>query len=687
MSEEAAMRMPDHQPWDHKIDIIDDQTPPWGPVFAMSGRELDALKPWLDKMLKSGRIRKSTASCGAPLMFVDKKDPDDPLRPVVDYRALNRMTVPVRHPIPLITELQHALRTAKFYTKIDLKSGFFLVRMAKGHEWKTAFRCKYGLFEYVVMPMGLINAPSTFQAMMNHLFMDLIDAGVLVYLDDILIYADTEEEHDRLVLEVMKRLSENHLAVAPQKCKWRAQKVEFLGYIISPEGIGMADDKVRTILAWELPKTLKESQSFLGFANFYRRFIKGFSTLAQAISKGNALDRKLWKWTEAMTNAFNDLKRAFVSAPVLAHFDPAEPAIMETDASDFGIGAVLSQRKEDGKIRPVAFHSRKMSPAEMNYEIHDKELLAIVDSFERWRIYLEGAKHRIEVFSDHQNLAYFTHAKVLNRRQARWAIQLANFWFIINYRPGHLNGKADALSRQESFKPEKGGGEDQPITTVLQEKHFSYSEGSSFLLSKDRLCSLSTPRWNDEFIRQLKEARVNDPVYMEQFQKDADKDFEKFDDLLYRKNRLWIPTSLQNEVINSEHDTKFAGHMGMDKTMELITRNFWWPKMEESVREYVRGCHECQQNKPPRHSPHGLLQPMELHYAPWKSVAMDFITDLPLSNGCDSIWVMVDPFTKMAHFIPLKVGEKTTEDLIKIFARSYWRLHGVPLDIISDRDS
>ncbi|CCC05700.1 unnamed protein product [Sordaria macrospora k-hell] len=179
------------------------------------------------------------------------------------------MTVPVRHPIPLITELQHALRTAKIFSKIDLKSGFFLVRMAKGHEWKTAFRCKYGLFEYVVMPMGLINAPSTFQVMMNHLFMDLLDAGVLVYLDDILIYADTEEEHDRLVLEVLKRLTDNHLAVAPQKCKWGVTEVEFLGYIISPQGIGMAEDKVKSILEWKQPTTLKESQSFRGFANFY----------------------------------------------------------------------------------------------------------------------------------------------------------------------------------------------------------------------------------------------------------------------------------------------------------------------------------------------------------------------------------------------------------------------------------
>lgn len=241
MSKQAAQRLPDHQPWDHSIDLMEGKNPPWGPLYAMSTRELDTLKPWLEEMLNSGRIRRSTSSCGAPLMFVEKKDPNDPLRPVVDYRGLNSITVPVRYPIPLITELQARFRTAKWYTKIDLKSGFYLVRIKEGDEWKTAFRCKYGLFEYAVMPMGLINAPATFQSMMNHIFRDLIDAGLLVYLDDLLIYADTIEEHDRLVTEVLKRLTEHNLAVAPQKCKWAVQEVEFLGYIISAEGISMSE--------------------------------------------------------------------------------------------------------------------------------------------------------------------------------------------------------------------------------------------------------------------------------------------------------------------------------------------------------------------------------------------------------------------------------------------------------------
>ena len=220
------MRLPDHQPWDHKIDMVEGKSPPWGPLYAMTARELATLRPWLDKMLASGRIRKCTAPCGAPMMFVDKKDPEDPLKPVVKYRSLNKVTVPVRHPIPLISELQDRLQGAKIFTKIDLKTGFNLTRIAEGHEWKTAFGCKYGLFEYTVMPLGLINATSTVQSMMNHVFRDLIDTGLLVYLDDLLIYAETQKQHNALVKEVLRRLSQNNLAMAPQKCRWGVDQVE-----------------------------------------------------------------------------------------------------------------------------------------------------------------------------------------------------------------------------------------------------------------------------------------------------------------------------------------------------------------------------------------------------------------------------------------------------------------------------
>jgi len=320
----------------------------------------------------------------------------------------------------------------------------------------------------------------------------------------------------------------------------------------------------------------------------------------------------------------------------------------------------------------------------------------VVDAFKHWRRYCEGATHQVQVFSDHQNLEYFTTTKVLNRRQARWAQELAGIDFRIYYRPGTQNGKPDALSRRSEYRPEKGGVENQPITTVLGEKHFD-RKNSSFICSSARLASLPTRKWSPEFVEKVREAAEEDPQYQEtRKQEEAaleeptpkvrkDRELRIQDNLLYRKEKLWIPAAVVQRVMESEHDTKVAGHMGQDKTIELIRRNFWWPKMNERIIDFVQSCPKCQQNKASRHQPYGLSSPLELPYAPWQSIAMDFITDLPLSEECDQLWVVIDRFTKMAHFIPLK--EKTAANLTKIFAREIWRFHGLPTDIVSDRDS
>jgi hypothetical protein len=256
-----------------------------------------------------------------------------------------------------MNELRDRIQWSKIFTKLDLKSGYNLIRIKKGDEWKTAFRTRYGHYEYLVMPFGLANAPATFQNMMNEILRDLIDQGVVVYIDDILIYSETEEEYKRLVNDVLKRLHDNGLALAPEKCEWHVSKVEFLGYVISAEGVSMAQDKVEDILNWETPKTVKDIQSFMGFANFYRRFIRNFSMLTKYLTDLTKKGKR-WEWTQRANNCFEELKLRFTSAPILRHFDPSLPAIVETDASDFAIGAVLSQYSEEDKLlHPVAFHS------------------------------------------------------------------------------------------------------------------------------------------------------------------------------------------------------------------------------------------------------------------------------------------------------------------------------------------
>jgi len=564
--------------------------------------------------------------------------------------------------------------------------------------------------------------------MMNHVFSDMIDLGLLVYMDDFLIYAKTKEEHDQRVKEVLRRLRENRLAVSPDKCVWKTQEVEFLGYVIGRDGIKMAKGKVEAVLEWKTPASLMEVQSFVGFANFYRRFIKDYSRVASPLTELTKKKGEEWEWNQQAEEAFRELKQWFTTAPILAHFDATKPVIIETDASNFAIGAVLSQRDEEGRLHPVAFHSRKFQPAEINYEIHDKELLAIVDAFKHWRRYCEGATNQVQVFSDHQNLEYFTTTKILNRRQARWAQELAGIDFRIYYRPGSRNGKPDALSRRSEYRPEKGGSENQPITTVLRETNLAGPEFAkpdrrerTFICSLARLASLQPRQWSEEFAETVKEAGKKDDEYQgawkeleavlgnaalndrkvaeeaarprEARQRDrkvrTEEVLEIKDGLLYRRGMLWIPEdgNLKKLILESEHDTKIAGHMGQDKTIELIRRNFWWPRMNERIIDFVQSCPECQKNKAARHRPYGLSSPLELPYAPWRSIAMDFITELPLSEGCDQLWVVIDRFTKMAHFLPLKKERKTAADLAVTFAREVWKYHGLPKDIVSDRDS
>jgi len=523
-------------------------------------------------------------------------------------------------------ELQDRVQGAQWFTKMDLKNGFNLIRIREGDEWKTAFRTHYGLYEFQVMPFGLTNAPSTFQDMMNHVLSDLLDVGVLAYMDDILVYARTKSEHNYLVKEVLRRLQDNGLAVSPEKCVWRAQEVEFLGYVIGKEGIKMSNDKVQAVLSWKTPKSLTEVQSFLGFANFYRRFIQDYSKVARPLTE---LTKKVekWEWNNEAGRAFEELKQIFTTAPILAHFDAQKPVIIETDASDFAIGAVLSQRDDEGRLHPVAFHSRKFQPAEINYEVHDKELLAVVDAFKHWKRYCEGAAHQVQVFSDHENLEYFTTTKVLNRQQARWAQELAGVDFRIYYRPGTQNGKPDALSRRPEYRPEKGGIENQPITAVLQEKHLADRRNQSFICSSARLASLPGKKWKEEFLAKVKEEGKKDEEYKRTMEQEAAseglapkdrkaRDIKKENRVLYRRGLLWVPQGLIQRILESEHDTKVAGHMGQDKTIELIRRNFWWPKMNERIIDFVRSCPECQRNKASQHQPYGLSSPLELSYAP-----------------------------------------------------------------------
>ena len=350
---------------------------------------MTALRQFLDENLRNGFIWPSNSSHGAPILFVKKKDGS--LRLCVDFRGLNKISKKDRYPLPLISDLLDSPGKARIYTKIDLRHAYHLVRIREGDEWKTTFRTKYGSF---VMPFGLSNAPGAFQCFMNDVFADMLDVCVVVYLDDILIYSSDKATHRKQVKEVLRRLRKHGLYAKPEKCEFDRESVEYLGYILSPAGLTMASDKIQTIQDWPEPRRVKDIQSFLGFANFYRRFIYNFSDITVPLTR---LTRKNvpFLFGDAEREAFNYLKSAFSSAPILTHWIPDRPIIVETDASDYALVAILSIELENGEIHQVAFHSRSFNPTELNYNVHDKELFAIFEAFRIWRLRHSGrCRHR-----------------------------------------------------------------------------------------------------------------------------------------------------------------------------------------------------------------------------------------------------------------------------------------------------
>jgi hypothetical protein len=673
-SKRKADTLPPHRPYDLSIDLEEGKRPPFGPIYPLSELELKTLHAWIEENLSKGFIRASKSPAGAPILFVKKKDGS--LRLCVDYRALNNITVKNRYPLPLIPEALDRLRKSKVYTKIDLRGAYNLVRVKSGDEWKTAFRTRYGHFECLVMPFGLTNAPAVFQHFMNDVFRDLLDVKVLVYLDDILVFSDDPAHHPDDVRTVLQRLIDHGLYAKAEKCEFSVDKTEFLGFIVSPDGVSMAPDKVEAITSWPAPTSMKLLQQFLGFANFYRRFIEGYSRIISPLTRLLKKDAK-WHFDARAQEAFDRLKSAFTSASFLRHFDPSLDTIIETDSSDYAISAILSQYH--GKIlHPVAFMSRKMVPAELNYEIHDKELLAIVEAVKIWRHYLEGLSRPFTILTDHQALQYFQSAKTLTRRQARWSEMINHHKYQIKYRSGDKNGKPDALSRRPDYSAGAKASEAAP-QQLLRPLQISAS-----------LVTSPTSRVRDMIIQQLpRDPAIQDIIASlktPEPRSSAPTGYEIEDGFLLHNGLIYVPDyePLKVELLQQAHDSIISGHPGTAKTLETLRRNFTWPKMNQFVQEYIRSCDACQRNKSVHHSKYGLLQPLPVPTGPWRSLSMDHIVELPPSRGSDSILVVVDRFTKQAKFIPANKSDNA-KTLASQFLTHVFREHGLPSDIVSDR--
>ena len=712
-SKPSADILPPHRPEDHEIRLYEDSKLPFKRAYGMTRDELDATKKYVDEHLTKGFIRSSSSPVASPVILVKK--PGGGLRFCVDYRALNAITIKNRYPIPQIRETLDRLCKARFYTKLDVISAFNNLRVKQGDEWKTAFTTRYGQFEYMVMPFGLCNAPSTFQSYINKALQDILDDFCTAYLDDVLIYSETLEQHHSHVEMVLERLHKAGLFADIDKSEFDQKEVKYLGMIIGVGGLKMDPAKIKTIVDWSTPKTVKEVLSFLGFANFYRRFIEGFSKLAlplTELTKTKGQDKKaVFKWDNACQQAFDKLKRKFASYPIIQHFDPDKQTWLEVDSSDYVVGGAMSQLGSDNVLRPVAFFSKKMSPQECNYEIYDKELLAIVRAFEEWRPELATTNpdEAVQVFSDHRSLEYFMTTKELNRRQARWSEFLSQFQFKIIYRPGKDNSKPDALTRTHDAKPDDGDDPRRKHQRQVLLKPHNLDEGMlpvETLPTAVRLAKLLIEAPSFDL-----EAQVAAAVHQDELMKEVLECLQqgkqrlslkttqawhinlsdcRLDEtrLLY-KDRLWVPNDdlLRLTLIEAHHAGVAAGHPGREKTLELLSREYYWPKINSDVERYVQNCQICRRTKSFRQTYKGGLQQLRVPRGIWQDIAVDFVVELPASklSGVEyrNILTVTDRLTKYRYFI--LADSMTADETAMLFYAHIWSRHGLPSSVVSDR--
>lgn len=672
----------------HRIELMKDATTPNRGLYRMSEKELAELKKQLEELLELGYIRPSVSPFGSPVLFVPKKDGSSRL--CVDYRALNKITIKNRYALPRIDELLDRLHGAQHFSKIDLMSGYMQVRIAEEDIPKTAFRTRYGHYEFLVMPFGLTNAPATFQRLMNDVLRPYLDKFVLVYLDDILIYSKTEEEHKEHLGLVLKALREAKLYAKASKCEFGRNQLEFLGHVVSSEGISACPKKIQAIKDWPVPTNITELRSFLGLANFYRRMIDKFSHLAAPLTEllKDSVPRK-WGpgvWGDTQQVAFQALKDALTNAPVLSPPDFSKPFLVRTDASDYAIGAVIGQG--EGKIEHVvAYESRKMNPAELNYAAHEKELLAVVHALREWRHYLQGQE--FTVITDNWAVKHIQTQPQLNRRQARWLETIQEYDFKLEHRPGRTNVVPDALSRRPDHKTDKVIDErvldDGLVLAAIRQAYGGKKPA--------RPVAKVTERVKETALADANYQRIRDAVGSEAETQEGT-DFVLHNELLYYVGeqgdqwRLYVPEGeLRRELISEAHDPTIAGHMGMAKTEERLARYFYWPNMSRLVRQYVKTCPVCQLTKASNRARLGLNQPHKIPTRRWEVMSLDQILGLPrTARGNNVLTVFVDKLSKLIVAVPCPdtcTGEDIVDQFMtKVFCRGF----GMPEMIISDRD-
>ncbi|KAI0993287.1 hypothetical protein K3495_g14897, partial [Podosphaera aphanis] len=595
--------------------------------------------------------------------------------------------------------------------KLDVKSAFHRVRIREGDEWMTAFRCRLGLFEWLVTPFGLANAPATFQRYINEQLREHLDIDATAYVDDVLAYTDgSKEEHWRTVRSILSKLDKAGLYLDVDKCDFLCEEVKYLGFIVrAGHGVTVDSNKVKAILDWQAPTSVKGIRSFLGFANFYRCFIDGFAEITAPLTNLTKKD-SIWKWGADENKAFERLKKLFASEPVLAQWDPEKDTVLEADCSGYALGGCLSQIDKQKRLRPVAYFSKRLSSAEANYPIHDKEMHSIVACLQEWQPELLSVARPFTILSDHKNLNYFTTKRLLNERQVRYNDVLHRFNFVLKWRPGTACERPDALSRRDQDKPtdfqdERNSGRVVQLLPSVPLFPATVTTREDALLSEDPAAfaklfddSELEVLWqqgikSDENWRRARDAVQNGE---RSFPADLATNLKAniaectvaADSVLRgRENRVWVPDyePLRTAIMQKTHDSYLTGHPGKDTMVGILLRRWFWPNLRDSVRRFIRNCDTCGRSTVWREAKAGFLRSLPIPERVGSELTIDFVTDLPESQGCTNLMVITDRLSKEVFVFGTKSME--ARKCVEIFIDRYYRYHGFPRYLTSDRGS
>ena len=707
---------------DHKIHLATENNLSIEPLRRLTDEQLTEVKSYILDNLHKGFIEPSNAPFAAPILFTKKSDGS--MRLCIDYRKLNELTKKDPYPLPLIDEMLARITKAKVFTKIDIQQAFNRVRMSEESEDLTSFRTRYGMYKYKVLPFGLTNGPATFQRFINDILMEHLDDFCSAYLDDILIYSENDTEHEIHVKKILSILKKHGLEVDIKKCEFHVTKTKFLGFIISTKGIEVNPEKIAIIQDWRYAANVRGVQSFLGFCNFYRRFIAGYSRICRPLTALTGKDVP-FVFEKKQKDAWEALRKALLSAPILCHYDPHKQTRLETDSSDGVVAGVLSQLQEDDFYHPVGFFSKTMIDAELNYPIYDKELLAIFRSFKNYKPELLGAQKNVHVYTDHRALEYFMTTKDLSARQARWAEFFADFHFTVMYRSGITNTLADTLSRRDQdisplearqraarkqqmlpddkLDPQilqelaaaKGAITLVPMDTATPEEHedgtsSSEEEDGEVLTGEpaDPTSVIAYDMHGYTVIDDLLQANKNSPsLEAQRIQaRNNSLDYELRQNKLFFQGRLVIPLEppeLRASLIRHIHEQPCVAHAGIGKMKLLIGRKYYWKAMGTDIQRYISNC-RCTRMKARRDKTPGFLKPLPIPSRPYQHLTMDF-TELPLDeDGHDFALVVMDRLSKKPLSVPCH-KTITAKGLAALFLVHWVRHFGMPDSIVSDR--